>query len=280
MREDGLSIDVEQAVALIERTRPAVVMFGASEFLFPVDLVTLVPASAAAGAVTCYDGAHPLGLIAGGEFQDPFGDHVDVMVASTNKTFFGPHRGIVLTREDEQIHERIRDLLESPPFLQSSHHVGTAVALAAAMAEMEEFGRDYARQVVECARSLAMALDGNGVPVLGATSGYTASHQVLIDCGGSGSERAIQLQGELEGANVLADLSGRFGSQQLARLGMGPDVMSTVARLIADVYHRARPLDAVRAEVSELAAGFPYVGFSFDGDAAFPYFELAGTLSR
>jgi glycine hydroxymethyltransferase len=273
----GLSIDVAAAREKIDEFRPNLVVFGASEFTFPAPLTELVPSCRSVGATVLYDAAHPLGLIAGGQFQQPFADGVDVLFASTNKTFFGPHRGIVLTRENEQIHRQVADLLDSPPFFQSSHHVNTAVALTAAMAEMEAFGREYAARVIANARALAQALAAEGVAVLGAEQGFTQSHQVLLDCGGYGSKAAILLQHRLEQAGILADLVVRFGSQQATRLGMRAAEMSAAGSLIADVVLERRDPELVRAEVEELTEAFRSLQFSFeDGRDAFQQAILDG----
>ena len=49
------------------------------------------------GARVMYDGAHVLGLIAGGEFQDPLREGADVMTGSSHKTFPGPQGGFLLS---------------------------------------------------------------------------------------------------------------------------------------------------------------------------------------
>lgn len=281
LEPDGLIVDVAATTELLERLRPSLVIFGASEFLFPAPLAELVPTCHELGSIVAYDAAHPFGLIAGGEFQQPFAHGIDIVFASTNKTFFGPHRGIVLVREDEVLHEQVAELLDSPPFFQSSHHVNTAVALAAAMAEMETFGRAYAAAVVSNAQALAHSLAESGVAVLGAERGYTRSHQVLLDCGGFGSGRAVELQRRLEEANILADLVVRFGTQQATRLGMSTAEMAVIANLIADIVHGTRPLGDVRRDVCSLASSFRRVHFCFDEpNDAFAYFELTeGGLS-
>jgi glycine hydroxymethyltransferase len=265
--ETGLGIDAERAGDVIRETRPRLVIFGASEFLFPPPLDELVPVCREVGALAAYDASHPMGLIAGGEFQLPFRSGVDVIFGSTNKTFFGPHRGLVLTRVDGDLHRSITDLLDAPPFFQSSHHVNTAVALAAAMAETEAFGRDYAAAVVANARALARAIAAEGVDVLGAAEGFTCSHQILLECGGYGSNAAIELQHRLEDASILADLVVRFGTQQVTRVGMGETEMKAIAELIADVVLRRREAGDVRADVAALASGFRTLRFCFEPDA-------------
>ena len=42
-----------------------------------------------------YDGAHVLGLIAGGVFQDPLREGADIMTGSSHKTFPGPQGGFL-----------------------------------------------------------------------------------------------------------------------------------------------------------------------------------------
>ena len=126
---------------------------------------TELPASASASAATAQFKSL-LGLIAGGAFHDPLADGADVLLGSTNKTFFGPHRGIVLVRDDPTTFERVQAVITTPPVLQSTHHTNTAVALTVALAETVAFGAAYASAVVANARALANALDRRGVPVL------------------------------------------------------------------------------------------------------------------
>jgi glycine hydroxymethyltransferase len=241
-------------------------MFGASEYLFPHPVAELAEIAHAVGALVCYDGAHPLGLIAGGAFHDPLADGADVLLGSTNKTFFGPHRGIILVRDDESVFESIQAAVTSPPVLQSTHHTNTAVALVAALAEMTEFGVDYAAAVVSNARALASALDRRGVPVLAMDAGATASHQVIIRADGYCAPDSVRLQRRLAEAGILADCVVRFGTQQLTRLGMGPSEMDVVGDLIARVYddELGRELTTVRSEVRDLAQSFRSVQYTFE----------------
>ena len=69
--EDRMEPDIDAAAAMIRETKPALALFGASVFLFPTPLQELADAAHEVGARVMYDGAHVLGLIAGGVFQDP-----------------------------------------------------------------------------------------------------------------------------------------------------------------------------------------------------------------
>ena len=54
-------------------------------YSFPHPVKEAVEAAQEVGAKVLYDGAHVLGLIAGGQFQDPIGDGVDALMGSTIK---------------------------------------------------------------------------------------------------------------------------------------------------------------------------------------------------
>ena len=276
------NLDVAATRERMLRERPRLVMFGASEYLFPHPVGELAEAARAVRALICYDGAHPLGLIAGGAFHDPLAEGADVLIGSTNKTFFGPHRGLILVRKDEAVFERILEVVTSPPVLQSTHHTNTAVALTVALAEMMAFGNPYASAVVANARTLAGALDRRGVPVLAIGEGGTRSHQVIIPADGYCAPSSVQLQQRLSSAGILADCVVRFGTQQLTRLGMGPAEMDVVGALIARVYEDGGPstITRVRDEVRDLARAFRTVGYSFDsGSDAFAYAAIGSAAS-
>ena len=48
------------------------------------------------GRQAFFDGAHQIGLIAGGQFQDPLREGAVVMTGSAGKTFSGPQSGIIV----------------------------------------------------------------------------------------------------------------------------------------------------------------------------------------
>jgi glycine hydroxymethyltransferase len=82
-------------------------------------------------------------------------------------------------------------MLDSPPLRQSGYHLNRVAALDVALLEMREFGGADAAQMVANARELARAMHAQGVPVLGAERGFTRSHQVLLDMGGSYAHKAL-----------------------------------------------------------------------------------------
>ena len=101
-----MSIDTDLAVKAILEEKPRICYVGQSVYLFPNDLKPIVEAAKEVGANTMYDGAHVLGLIAGGCFQDPLHEGADVMTGSSHKTFPGPQGGFILSSSDDEKFQR------------------------------------------------------------------------------------------------------------------------------------------------------------------------------
>ena len=74
-------------------------------------------------------------------------------------------------------------------------------ALAVTLAEMLKFGKEYARQIVSKAKSLAAALDRQGLDVKGKLKAYMQSHTILVNVSRFGS--APEIADVLERANII-----------------------------------------------------------------------------
>jgi glycine hydroxymethyltransferase len=269
---DGYSIDVPAARDLIAREKPAVVVLGRSLFLFPEPLTDLADVCREHGTRILYDGAHVLGLIAAGEFQDPLREGADVLNGSTHKTFFGPQRGVMLcTGEDAAFCDRIDKGVF--PGSSSNHHLFSLPSLLVSALEVESFGRAYARATIGNAQALAASLAGQGFDVAMAEQGYTRSHQVAWDVSAHGGGKAVSarlceqdiicnmnlLPGE-PGSNAFNPSGIRLGVQEMTRFGMGPDEMELVAELMHAAVVRGAD---VRAQVAALRERFPDVQYGF-----------------
>ena len=271
---EEMNIDVDATRKMLLAERPRIMIFGASLFLFPHPVKELRKTADEIGAVIMYDAAHVLGLIAGGKFQNPMLEGADIMTASTHKTFPGPQGGVILCKN--QFRKKIDN--SAFPGLMSNHHLHHVAGYAIALAEMREFGRQYATQIVKNAKALAQSLDELGFSVLCAHKGYTESHQVVVDvskCGG-GSRVAESF----EAANIIinknllpwdtleetADPSGiRIGTQEMTRFGMKESEMEEIAGFMKRLALDGEKPEKVRAEVSEFRKGFSEIHYSFSG---------------
>jgi glycine hydroxymethyltransferase len=270
-----LEVDLDAFAIRARETRPRLVALGASMTLFPLPVTEIAGITRELGAKLFFDGAHQLGLIAGGQFQDPLGEGADVLTGSAGKTFSGPQSGVMVWNDPELT----KPLLDAVfPALAATHQVNRVAALAAATAELLAFGPDYMAAIVANAQALARALDARGVPVLGAHKGYTRTHQVIADVRAFGG--GLEVAHRLAEANVITNknlLPGdapsdwdrpsglRIGTTEVTRLGMGVPEMETIAALIADVLVEGRDPADVKQRALELRAGFQRIHFCFAG---------------
>ncbi|TFG56530.1 MAG: serine hydroxymethyltransferase [Methanomassiliicoccus sp.] len=282
---NDMVIDVDGAAKLIREVKPKVAQFGLSVFLFPAPLKELNDVFNEVGCTVWYDGAHVLGLIAGGRFQDPLHEGAHVLTASTHKTFPGPNHGIVL---GHNLNEELSKKLSSAVFpgVTSSHHLHAMAALAVTMAEWEIYGEKYAAQVCKNAKALGQALYELGVEVLCSHKGFTESHTIAVNVAehGGGSEAANLM----ERANMIANKnmipgdksamnpSGiRLGSQELTRVGMKESEMKEVAALIHRVVVKKESPEVVKKDVMALKRNFTKVRYCLnEGEEAYAYHKL------
>jgi glycine hydroxymethyltransferase len=283
---ERMTIDVARTREILRAVRPKTCLFGLSLFLFPFPIEELRPTLEEIGARGWYDGAHVLGLIAGGEFQDPLREGCAVMSASTHKTLPGPQHGILLAEGDEELQQRLRS--GAFPGVTSNHHLHAMAALAVSLAEHLEFGREYARRTVANARALATALHARGFDVLGERLGFTRSHTIAVrvdaEGGGEAAARKLADAGLIANKNLLpGDTSPkhpggvRLGTPEVTRLGMGEREMEAIAELAHDLLHRGRSTSEIRTRAAELKRGFTTLQYCFGaGEAAYRYYDLVG----
>lgn len=223
------NIDIDRAAVALERERPRVVIFGASLILFPHPVRELSEICHKIGATVVYDGSHVLGLIAGGQFQDPLREGADVLIGSTHKSFFGPQGGIILSNGHEaEIRKEVH-----PAIVDNWPHWNRIAALYVALSESRKFGRRYASQVIRNSKSLARALDEHGLKLVGKDVGFTGSHQTIVDVTPA---EGVNMAQKLEKANIIVDVGVRIGTSEETRRGMKEQEMEQIAELISSVY--------------------------------------------
>jgi glycine hydroxymethyltransferase len=263
------NIDLPAAAQMIEETRPRIVILGTSNFLFPHPVRQIKEALSAANpdGVLVYDASHVLGLLAGGCFQAPLAEGADVVFSSTHKTFPGPQGGIIFSNRGDLI-ETISEAVY--PALVTNHHPFRMPALATALAEMREFGSQYASQITMNSQALGAALEKEGIPCVKVGEEYSRSHTVLMRIAEFG--RGSDIAAKLEGANIICTSLGlpeslgshgiRLGVQELSHHGATPSDMQQVARLIADVLLDRRATAEIAKDVYLLVGSLGPVKFT------------------
>ena len=278
--KEEMNIDVDASKKRIRGLKSIrLAMFGGSLFLFPHPVRELAQAVRDAGGTVCYDAAHVIGLIAGGQFQDPLREGAQVMTFSTHKTLFGPQGGAIVSGEEfvDQLKKAVF------PGTTSNHHLHSVAGKALVFAEFLEFGRAYAKDIVRNSQALAGNLARLGEKVLGEKNGYTKSHQIAVDVtrhtDGGTMEKLLESQniiinrqlipGDLQSGRHYTNPGGiRLGVAELTRLGMGKGEMVEVAEIIHLAMSGKKKRDVV-ARTKELRKGFQKVKYTFGDSPAY-----------
>jgi glycine hydroxymethyltransferase len=269
-----LEVDLDLFRKVAPLVRPKVVSLGLSMTLFPFPIQDMREIIAEWGGYIYFDGAHQLGLVAAGHFQDALAEGAAVMTGSAGKTFSGPQSGIIVWNDPELTMPITNAIF---PVLVATHQVNRVAALAVSAAEMLEFGKAYMGQIVRNAQALGAALHQRGIPILGAHKGYTRTQQVIADVGQFGGGIAVaQL---LAQANIITNKnliptdgpedwdhpSGlRMGTIEATRLGMREEQMETIADFMARILIEKETPSSVVEDVIEFRQPYQKLYYCFD----------------
>ncbi len=245
---DHYHVDPQKTIELIDQVSPQLVVMGKSLFLFPEPVEEVAAFCKTKNIPLLYDGAHVLGLIAGGQFQSPLQEGATWMTGSTHKTFPGPQRGVILGNLDAEGEKKYWPAADRGVFPGSSsnHHLNTLPALLVATREMKQYGREYAAQIVRNAQALGRSLDELGTPVEARDFGYTKSHMIAVNVAQWGG--GVEVAKRLEANDIIVNYnmvpgdadprnpSGlRIGVPEMTRFGMDESAMGELAQLMHDV---------------------------------------------
>ncbi len=207
--------------------------------------------------------------------KNPLREGADAMTMSTHKTLFGPQGGMICS------FDKYSDEIKKATFpgMTSNHHLHHMAGKAIAFAEMLEFGKKYAVQVVKNAKALAEALSSSGFMVLGEKRGFTKSHQIVVNVLSFGDGGTIEA--DLEKANIIinrqlipGDIKAgrnyfhpggmRLGVAELTRLGMKESQMRQVAEFIKNVVVDKKDKKKIALEVKQFRKKFQKVHYCFE----------------
>ena len=246
--------------------RPRLVLAGYSAYSRVIDFGAFAAIANEIGAIFMVDMAHFAGLVASGVYPSPI-PHADIVTTTTHKTLRGPRGGLILCRaaHAKAIDKAVFPGAQGGPL----EHVIAAKAVCFREALDPAFKR-YSAQVVANAKALAAALVERGFNIV---SGGTDNHLMLVDLRNRGlTGKVAQLALDSAGITVNKNTvpketqspfvtSGvRIGTPAVTTRGMKETEMRRIAELIDRVLRAPDDegvLRAVRAEVRELAVGFP-----------------------
>ncbi|MCW4046937.1 MAG: serine hydroxymethyltransferase [Candidatus Bathyarchaeota archaeon] len=275
---EEFNIDPDKSADVIRAAKPGIVTFGGSLFLFPHPVKELKEVCDEVEAYVAYDASHVLGLIAGGEFQDPLKEGADFITSSSHKTFPGPQGGVILGNAKDQRMEKAIKAIQFAifPLSASNTHLGRLPAVGIAALEMKLFGAELAKQTVKNAQTAGQYLYENGVKVVCPDKGFTRSHQIAVDVSDFGGGKKIAQ--DLEDANIILNKnllpynnqndrdnpSGlRIGFQDVTRRGFKEGDIKHLCDLMLSVIKGKRKPSEVKEDVIALKKEFNQVKYGF-----------------
>ncbi len=190
VREDTGLVDYDQMEKLALEHKPKLIVAGASAYSRDWDYARMRQIADKVGALLMADIAHPAGLIAAKELNNPF-PHCHIVTSTTHKTLRGPRGGIIIMGKDfpnpwglttpKGEVKMMSAILDSAVFPGTQggplEHVIAAKAVAFGEALTPGY-KEYIKQVRKNAKAMAEAFLAKGYKII---SGGTDNHLMLID---------------------------------------------------------------------------------------------------
>ena len=263
------TIDYDEVERVAREFQPRLIVTGATAYSRLIDFERFKAVADDVGAELMADISHIAGLIAGGVHPSPV-PHACIVTSTTHKTLRGPRGAVAFCKND---HARALDRAVFP-YAQSGPFMHVVAAKAVAFGEALRPGfKDYARSVVENARTLSRALGADGLRIV---SGGTDNHLMLADLRplsmtGAEAQEALKAAGIVANRNSIPFdpqpprvTSGvRLGTPAVTSRGMGTADMERIAGFIFEALRArddATELQRLRKRVTRFAGGFPVPG--------------------
>ncbi len=233
---DSLTFDAKKTAKVCKQNNVRVIYLDTSVYLKPHPIKELREL-VGPDVLIVYDASHTVGLMMGGQFQSPLQEGADIISANSHKTLPGPHKAVVAFK-DRDLGERFeKEILKS---FVSSTHTNSLLSLIVTIFEMQEFGRDYAQQVIKNAQALGEYLAAEGLEVRRADADHiTYNHQVHLysPLGRTETVEAFLASNiSLGTSGALGDrLFIRLGTQEITRRGYKELDIQHIAQIIAAV---------------------------------------------
>ncbi|RHP62380.1 serine hydroxymethyltransferase [Bacteroides sp. OF04-15BH] len=263
-------VDYDEMEKFALEHKPKLIIGGGSAYSREWDYARMRAIADQVGAIFMVDMAHPAGLIAAGELDNPV-KYAHIVTSTTHKTLRGPRGGIILMGKDFENPwglktpkgevKMMSQLINSAVFpgIQGGplEHVIAAKAVAFGEALRPEF-KAWAAQVKKNAATLAAELQKRGFSIV---SGGTDNHLMLVDL----RSKYPDLTGKVaEKVLVSADItvnknmvpfdsrsafqtSGiRLGTAAITTRGAKEDLMVLIAELIERVLNEPENQDVIQ----------------------------------
>ncbi len=249
VKSDGY-IDYDKLEEIAATYKPSLIICGASAYPRDFDYQRFRKIADINNSYLLCDMAHVSGLVATGEFNNPF-EYCDVVTTTTHKTLRGPRSGMIFYKKE--LGEKIDFAVF--PGLQGGPHNHQIAALATQLLEVDtpEF-KEYIIQVKKNSRKLADFFKDREFKLV---TGGTDNHLILIDLKNKGISG-----GKLEFICELVDISinknsvpgdtsalnpggVRIGTPALTTRGLKEDDFVTVGEFICKCVELCQEIQTV-----------------------------------
>lgn len=275
-------IDFNKIEDTARKTKPKLIVCGASSYSRDWDYKTLREIADKVGALLLADISHPAGLIAKGVLNDP-ANYCHILTSTTHKTLRGPRGGVIMLGKDFENTfgikspkgelRKMSSILDSAVFPGTQggplEHVIAAKAVAFGEALQDSY-MDYIVSMVENADTMAKALINKGYDVV---SGGTDNHSILIDLrnkeiSGKKAERLLGLVDITVNKNMVPFddkspfiTSGiRIGTPAITTRGISKDKIEQIVDFIDRTLNSNETesvLQGIKKEVNHLMSDLP-----------------------
>lgn len=271
VKEETGYVDYDMMEEVALRERPKLIVGGASAYSREWDYARMRKIADEIGAILMVDMAHPAGLIAAGQLENPL-KYAHIVTSTTHKTLRGPRGGVILLGKDFENPwgkktpkgevKKMSALLDSAVFpgVQGGplEHVIAAKAVAFSEVLMPEY-KEYQAQVKKNASVMAAAFMDKGYKIV---SNGTDNHCMLVDL----RTKFPELTGKVaEKVLVQADITAnknmvpfdsrspfltsgiRIGTPAITTRGAKEDLMGEIVEMIDSVLSDPESVATIKA---------------------------------
>ena len=261
-------IDYDEVQRLANEHKPKLIICGFSAFSGVLDFPKFREIADSIGAYLLADISHVSGLVAAGLYPSPV-PYADVVTTTTHKTLIGPRGGLILAKENEELHKKLNSALfpgsQGGPLM----HIIAAKAVCFKEAMEPEF-IEYQKQILANAKELSNSLMEKDIDIV---SNGTANHMFLVNLVKNNLTGKV-LDAALGDAHITVNKNSvpndpqspfvtsgiRIGTPAVTRRGFKEIEMNMIASWITDIIHdvdNLKLIETTKNEVRDLCLQFP-----------------------
>jgi len=261
-------LNYKEVEELAKKHSPKMIVAGFSAYSGIVDWEKFRTIADSVNAYLLVDMAHVSGLVAAKEYPSPI-PYADVVTTTTHKTLRGPRGGLILARENEEIHKKLNSAIF--PGTQGGPLMHVIAAKAVCFKEaLDPAFKDYQKQVKANAKKMAATFMERGIDIV---SKGTENHMFLVDLVNKGIT-GKDADAALGRANITVNKNAvpndpqspfitsglRIGTPASTTRGFKEAEVTQVAEWICDVIEdidNELVINEVKEKVIELCSRFP-----------------------